>query len=234
MKRLYLATALALYAAPALCEVVPRALSVDARSATAIYQEGEVYRINTQLRRVTLITLAPGERFLDFKAGDTESFQFADTDQGSAILVKPVIAGAVTNGVIVTNRRFYLVELHESATRRPHYSVSFRDPAGSRRSSAPSDVPPGAPKTYMVSVKTRDAQISPIRVRDDGRKTYFEFGPDAPIPSIYRADASGREFIVNTRTDGTTITVSSRSDRWVIRYGDEFICVVSAEVANVG
>ena len=233
MKHLRLAVMIAALASPAFAETTPRSLSVDGRSATAVYQEGEVYKINTQLRRVTLISLAPGERFLDFKAGDTESFQFADTEDGNAILVKPVIGGAVTNGVIVTNRRFYLVELHESSARRPHYSVSFQAPASERRTTQAS-VPSGPPKTYMISVKTRDAQISPTRVWDDGSKTYFDFGPDAPIPSVYRADASGREFIVNARTDGTRITVGSRSDRWVIRYGDEFICIVNGEIANVG
>ena len=233
MKHLRIAAMIAALASPALAEVTPRSMSVDARSATAVFQEGEVYRINTQLRRVTLITLAQGERFLDFKAGDTESFQFADTEDGNAILVKPVIAGAVTNGVIVTNRRFYLVELHESSTRNPHYSVSFQAPASERRATQAA-VPAGPPKTYMISVKTRDAQIAPIRVWDDGRRTFFEFGPDAPIPSVFRADASGREYIVNARTDGTKVSVASRSDRWVIRYGDEFICIVNAELANVG
>ncbi len=231
MNKLLCAALLAALATPALAETTPRSMRLDARSATAIYQEGQVYKINTQLRRVTLITLAQGERFVDFKAGDTESFQFADTDGGNAILVKPVIAGAVTNGVIVTNQRFYLVELHESASVRPHYSVSFRSPAGST-ATAPSSVPAGPPRTYVISDATTDAQIKPVTVHDDGRRTFFTFGPDAPIPSIYRADAKGREYLVNTRTDGTKVTVGSRSDRWVIRYGEEYICIQSGNVTN--
>ena len=231
MNKLHIAALLTALAAPALAEVTPTSLRVDARSAAAVFQEGQVYRINTRLRRVTLITLAPGERFLDFKAGDTESFQFADTDQGNAILVKPVIGGAVTNGVIVTNRRFYLVELHESATTRPHYAIGFQAPASERQSRQVS-VPSGPPKTYVMTAQTRDAQIAPTRVWDDGQKTYFEFGPDAPIPSIYRADASGREYIVNPRPNGTRVVVGTRSDRWVIRFGDEYICIVNAELID--
>lgn len=230
MKHLAIALMLLGLATPAFSETIPKPLNVDSRSTTAHYQKGQVYKIYTQLRRVTLITLAEGERFVDFKAGDTESFVFADTDSGNAILVKPVIGGAVTNGVIVTNRRFYLVELHESSKRRPHYAVSFTAPQKGR--AAASQIAGVSPKQYEVASKSKDAQISPIRVWDDGKKTYFEFGPDAPIPSIYRADANGREYIVNARASGTKIAVGRRSDRWVIRYGDEFVCIQSEALSN--
>ena len=230
MRKLVYIAFLASLATPALSEVVPTPMRVDARSTTAVFQEGQVYKIYTQLRRVTLITLAPGERFLDFKAGDTESFVFSDTESANAILVKPVIAGAVTNGVIVTNRRFYLVELYESSSRQPHYAVSFTSPADGGSGSGKTLVAAGFPKSYTISAKSRDAEIAPIRVWDDGQRTYFQFSPDAPTPSIYRADARGREYIVNGRTDGTTSTVGRRSDRWVIRYGDQYVCIQSSEV----
>lgn len=230
MRNLLSVALLASLATPAFSEVIPSPMRVDPRSATAVFQEGQVYKIYTRLRRVTLITLAPGERFLDFKAGDTESFVFADTEPANAILVKPVIAGAVTNGVIVTNRRFYLVELHESSSHRPHYAVSFTSPAGGGGGPSKTDVPAGLPKTYTMSAKSRGSEIAPVQVWDDGQRTYFRFDPDAPTPSIYRADARGREYIVNARTDGTVLVVGRRSDRWVIRYGDQYICIESGEV----
>ena len=226
MNRLVAAALLAAFATPALPAATPRPMHVDPRSATATFQEGQVYRINTRLRRATLIRLAPGERFLDFKAGDTESFQFSEAPRGDAILVKPVIAGAVTNGIIITNRRFYIVELHASASVRPHYSVSFMAPSGSgAQALRQTAVPPGVPKRYVVSARSRGAEITPVRVWDDGQRTYFQFSPDAPTPSVYRADAQGREAVVNVRTDGTVVTVGRRSDRWVIRYGDQYVCV---------
>jgi hypothetical protein len=57
MNKLLCAALLAALATPALAETTPRSMRVDARSATAIYQEGQVYKINTQLRRVTLINI---------------------------------------------------------------------------------------------------------------------------------------------------------------------------------
>lgn len=91
-------------------------------------------------------------------------------------------------------------------------------------------VPAGLPKTYTMSAKSRGSEIAPVQVWDDGQRTYFRFDPDAPTPSIYRADARGREYIVNARTDGTVSVVGRRSDRWVIRYGDQYICIESGEV----
>lgn len=227
MNKLFQAALLAAsLASPALAESIPRPMRVDARSTTAAYQEGQVYKIITRLKRMTLITLPPGELFVDFKAGDTKSFMFSKTDMNNAVMIKPVIAGAVTNGVIVTTRGFYMIEVHESATLRPQYSVNFRAPGGGGGGgTSKTTVPAGIPKTYSILAGTKGAEIAPVRIWDDGERTYFQFGPDAPIPSIYRADASGKEYIVNGRTDGTVSTVGRRSDRWVIRYGDQYICV---------
>ena len=38
------------------------------------------------------------------------------------------------------------------------------------------------------------------------------------MPTIFRADAKGQEYSVNSSVRGTTITVSTRSERWVLRY----------------
>ena len=177
--------------------------------------------------------MADDETYLDFKAGDTASFVFAPTDTGNAVLVKPTLQGSVTNGVIVTDRRFYIVELQETSTRRPHYSVSFSAPKRSRSSGTPSFKPPrGKPRSYAISAKSAGAQIAPTRIWDDGQKTYFEFGGDAPIPSVFRADVEGREHIVNGRARGTVFVVGRRSDRWVLRYGDEYICIENKELRN--
>ena len=54
-----------------------------------------------------------------------------------------------------------------------------------------------------------------------------EIEPGAPMPTIFRADAKGQEYSVNSAVRGTRITVSTRSERWVLRYGDEYVCVTA-------
>ena len=69
------------------------------------------------------------------------------------------------------------------------------------------------------------AEFAPIGISDDGKKTMFQIPPGAPIPSIFRADAKGQEYSVNSSVNGTIITVGARSERWVLRYGDAYVCV---------
>ncbi len=45
------------------------------------------------------------------------------------------------------------------------------------------------------------------------------------MPAVFRADESGRETSINARVDGTRITVTSRSARYVLRYGDAYLCI---------
>ena len=69
--------------------------------------------------------------------------------------------------------------------------------------------------------------FAPVSISDDGRKTTFIIPPGAPMPTIFRADAKGQEYSVNSAVRGTKITVSTRSERWVLRYGDEYVCVTA-------
>jgi type IV secretion system protein VirB9 len=42
---------------------------------------------------------------------------------------------------------------------------------------------------------------------------------------VFRADDRGRETSINARIDGTRITVTSRAARYVLRYGDQYLCI---------
>src|SRR5699024_9912870 len=111
----------------------------------------------------------------------------------------------------------------------PNWSVKFTVPGsggGTRsRAAAAAAIPAEVPMTYRVLNRTRAAEFAPGGISDDGRKTLFQIPPGAPIPSIFRADARGQEYSVNSTVDGTIITVGARSERWVLRYGDEYVCV---------
>ena len=74
MKSLF-TIALCLTALPALAETAPKPGSHDARVTYATYQEGQVYRINTRLRNVTLVELGTGEQIQSIAIGDLESFK---------------------------------------------------------------------------------------------------------------------------------------------------------------
>lgn len=225
---LALAGFLGLTALPALAETAPKAGSRDARVTYATYQEGQVYRVSTRLRTVTLIELGDGERIQSIAIGDLESFKIDKLERANLFIIKPVVAGASTNLTVETQRNIYFLQVSEGGRAGPHYSVKFTLPETGRAAKTRALIPAAQPMTYRVLKKgKRLPGFAPVSISDDGRKTHFVIPPDAPVPTIFRADAKGREYSANAAVHGTTITVSARSERWVLRYGDDFVCITA-------
>lgn len=222
-----------LAALPALAETAPRAGRHDARVTHANWQDGQVYRIATRLRTVTLVELGEGERIQSIAIGDLESFKIDKLERANLFIIKPVVAGASTNLTVETQRNIYFLQVSESQRGNPTYALKFTVPGTARDKAAAPDIPPSAPMSYTVMKTGKTLPgFSPASISDDGRKTTFVIPPGAPIPTIFRADARGQEYSVNAAVRGTTITVSTRSERWVLRYGDEHVCVTAGPGAG--
>jgi len=217
-----------LTALPALSEAAPKPGSHDARVTYATYQEGQVYRINTRLRNVTLVELGIGEQIQSIAIGDLESFKIDKLERANLFIIKPVVAGATTNLTVETQRNIYFLQVTEGGRGTPNYSVKFTVPGSTRAAIPGSEIPASLPMTYKVMKKGRALPgFAPVSISDDGRKTTFVIPPGAPMPTIFRADAKGQEYSVNSSVRGTTITVSTRSERWVLRYGEDYVCVTA-------
>ncbi|MFV2034217.1 MAG: TrbG/VirB9 family P-type conjugative transfer protein [Halocynthiibacter sp.] len=227
MKHIITALALASLATPTAlqAEVAATPGKLDTRITYARFQQGQVYRINTRLRTVTLIELGDGERIQSIAIGDLESFKIDRLEGANVFIIKPVIPGAATNITVETNRNFYFLKVHETSRALPTYSLKFTVPGARNRTVAAPLIPALPPMKYRISRKTRASSFAPIRVGDNGRQTIFQFAPGAPIPAVFRADAQGREYTVNTSASGTTVTVGTISERWVLRVGDQYVCI---------
>ena len=125
--------------AAALAEARPRAGSNDSRLTYATFQEGQVYTIHTRVRNVTLVELGDGETIRSIAIGDSEAFQVDKLEGSNVFTIKPVLDGASTNLTVETNRRFYFINVVESARVTPNWSVKFTVPgSGGTRSRAAS------------------------------------------------------------------------------------------------
>ena len=214
-----------LTALPAFSETAPKPGSHDARVTYATYQEGQVYRINTRLRNVTLVELGIGEQIQSIAIGDLESFKIDKLERANLFIIKPVVAGATTNLTVETQRNIYFLQVTEGGRGTPNYSVKFTVPGSTRAATPGSEIPASLPMSYKIMKKGRALPgFAPVSISDDGRKTTFVIPPGAPMPTIFRADAKGQEYSVNAAVRGTTITVSTRSERWVLRYGEDYVC----------
>lgn len=76
-----------------------------------------------------------------------------------------------------------------------------------------------------IDGKSDEAEFVPLRVSHDSNKTYFKLPARARIPDVYRIDGNGKEHRVKAQLDGSMLTVSDRSQRWMLRYGKDYVCI---------
>lgn len=216
--------------ASGLAESTPGRGAHDARVRIAQYEDGQVYRIMTGLTHVTSVEFGEGETIRSILAGDTEGFMFDGVPGGRAFAIKPVARGVQTNITVYTNRRSYYFNVVE-ASGAAHFVVRFTYP--DETATAPLGAVAAQAPNYRYGASDR-RDFTPVEIWDDGTFTYFRFAENAPLPAILRW-ADGNERVVNTVAQGDgVIRVSGISDRWVLRRGDEEVCIQELEPEDGG
>lgn len=205
---------------PAWAETTPGRGAHDSRVRIAAFVDGQVFRIVTSLTHVTTVEFGEGETIRSIIAGDTVGFQFDAVPGGRAFAIKPVASGVATNITVYTNRRSYYFHVVE-ARETPHYVVQFRYPES--RSASRQAVAAAAPNTnYGVS---KNLEFTPVSVWDDGTFTYFRFARNAPIPAIFRHTRGAERSVNSQAQEDGVIRVSGVNPEWVLRLGDEVVCI---------
>ncbi len=216
-KGILAALCIAGWASMATAEVTPSAGPHDNRVRMARFVDGQVYRVNVTVLKVTSIEFGPDEEIISIVAGDTEGFQFDAVPGGRAMVVKPIISGASTNITVYTTQRAYYFYVTENP-RTTHYVIRFQHPNRGNATPANRQVTAAAP--YRNYGANRLTEITPLEVWDDGTFTYFRFARNGALPAIFRV-SDGMERTTNSQTmnDGT-IRVSGVAQYWVLRAGD--------------
>ncbi len=224
-----LSALLILTAAPAVAEYVPRSGGNDARVRVATYRDGEVYRLSVSMTHVTSIEFGEGETIRSIIAGDTEGFQLDGVPGGRAFAVKPTARGVSTNITVYTNRRSYYFHVTEASS-PTFYVVRFQYPGEQR--AAVNAVAAQAPNyNYGASDQT---EFTPTQVWDDGTFTYFRFPRNAPVPAIFRYSNGGERTVNSQQVEDGVLRVSGVSEQWVLRLGDELVCIQTTITARAG
>ena len=139
------------------------------------------------------LTLQEGEAVNDLNVGDSVRWKITPATQGSAeslithVMIKPTDVGLVTNLVITTNRRTYIIKLVSRAQDwMPRVAFQYPDDVESQwklyraktdavreaNAAAPAQAPKPLDFNYMVE---GNAAWKPQRVYTDGLKTYVQF-----------------------------------------------------------
>lgn len=212
------------------------------------FEPGRLYAIHTSPRFLTTIALRPGEKLIAKAAGDTVRWVLGETEAGAGeaqqviVLVKPMRGGLQTNLVLTTDQRTYLIDAVSTDSGAYTSVLSWTYPqdetraraAEAARRTATADqalaIQAAVPVErldfrYVVTpLKGRAPPWTPVRVFDDGAKTYIEFPPDLPVreaPPVFLLDADDQAQLVNSRLAGRYLVVDRIIDRAELRLGDK-------------
>ncbi|CDX20947.1 putative conjugative DNA transfer protein [Mesorhizobium plurifarium] len=222
---------------PAVAEQSPVGYASDARIKHYVYDERNVYKLNLYMKSITAIQFAEGENVESILIGDSASWEVIKLKRGNVISVKPVIEKALTNMTVYTDQRVYTFEIRSvgqisagmAAGADQAFRTVFSYPhelktlGNSRAAVAP------ASHSYLVS---GHARFRPLAVTDNSLQTTFVLPKGATQPAIFKVGHDREEKLVNSRSKDDRIIVDGTSDYWVMRIGNDTVCVGKASAVH--
>ena len=205
------------------------------------WADGALYQVYASPGQVTDIVLQEGEQLIGpgpVAAGDTVRWIIGDTVSGVGakrrvhLLVKPVRADIMTNMIINTDRRTYHVELRATSSAYMA-SVSWIYPADELLAVklAEAEAARSAPVAAGIALPSLNFAYKlsgdrvpwrPVRVFDDGRQLFVEFGESIAVgdmPPLFILGEKDQAELVNYRVEGRFLVVDRLFDRGELRLG---------------
>lgn len=199
--------------------------------ATQIYDyaPGAIYEVYGAPGFISTVLLEPGETIVTVAAGDTTRWMVEQTIGGdiangrAMLLIKPTRSSIRTNIVLVTDRRTYAIEAIATSGQAYSAQTAWRYPAD------PSAALSGGPATFEAlnfayrirTVRGFNPPWRPVRVFDDGRKTFIEFPPAmaaSEAPPLFIIE-NGEAGLVNYRVSGGRYVIDRLFDVAELRIG---------------
>lgn len=200
--------------------------------ATQIYDyaPGAIYEVYGAPGFISTVLLEPGETIITVAAGDTTRWMVEQAVGGdlanarAMLLIKPTRANIRTNIILVTDRRSYAIEAIATSGQTYSAQTAWRYPAADNDLAGA----PAALETLNFGYRVRtvrgfNPRWRPVRVFDDGRKTYIEFPPAmaaSEAPPLFIIENS-EAILVNYRVSGSRYVIDRLFDIAELRLGDE-------------
>lgn len=227
----------------------PRAGQLDARVRFVDYRPYQVVRVTGLLRHSIQIEFSPDEEILQAAIGNTVAWEAAPV--GHILFLKPREQQEPTNMSVVTQRpdgtkRSYQFELmsadQDVKGERPFYLLKYQypaDEAAKRKAEATAAAEAlkakqaertlaadetGGPRNGRYTVQG-SASFEPAAVSDNGKITTLVFPENMVIPAIYLVAGDGSESLVPKTVSGGEVRVHALAPKFVLRQGDEVLCV---------
>jgi type IV secretion system protein TrbG len=223
----------------------PRRVQVNGRRTVFHYLPNSIYEITSSPNHITDIELAPGEQITkEPLSGDTVRWKVGVLKSGKGkqetthIILKPLDENIETNFVIATDERVYHLRVRSSDWHMP--SVSWNYPADTSKeieeAIKKSEVEPGVNLQMLnfdYEIKGEKIAWKPIRVFDDGQKTYIQM-PDSmrssDAPALFLIEDETK-LLTNYRWKGLYIILDRLLDQAELRVGSQkCVTIISARV----
>jgi len=207
------------------------------------FEPGRLYTVNTSPRFLTAITLRPGEKLISKAAGDTVRWVLGETVQGVGatqqviVMVKPVRGDLRTNIILTTDQRTYLLDAVSREGDTYTSVIAWNYPqeqmiedqaahAAAAQSALVATAVDHLNFGYAVKVvHSRHApRWQPLRVFDDGLKTYIQFPADlgaSEAPPLFLIGPKDQAQLVNYRLLGGYYVVDRLIDVAELRLGEK-------------
>ena len=222
----------------------PAAGRLDPRVTSVTYQPNNVVRVFATYGISTMIIFDEDEKFETIAVGDTSSWDVVPTDKGNILFVKPKAKNVATNMNVVTTKRIYYLELNDYAPEdnKKVFGIRFvypdKDLNASLRKEA--EARAGYPNISGIDKAnvnidysfSGDPGLKPLMVFDDGKKTFFKFGPK--VPAIFAVNSDFSETLRNFRREGEYIVVDGTATQYTMRDGDQWTCIFNLRKPDFG
>jgi type IV secretion system protein VirB9 len=226
-----------LLAANAAARQRPSTEAFDGARQIYAYEPGALYELYANPNYISTILLEPGETLIDIAAGDTARWMVTETaaetqaEGRTIVLVKPQTRGLRTNIVLITDRRTYLIEAISQTGEAYAAQIAWTYPRETL-TQAPVIAIDRINLDYRIrTIRGRAPVWTPVRVFDDGRRTWIEFAPEvaaADMPPLFVMTGEGAE-IANYRVAGRRYMVDRLFDAAELRLGVRAPVVVRIE-----
>jgi type IV secretion system protein VirB9 len=177
----------------------------DPRFLTLDYGSGGMFHVQTTPETSQMVLFAPGERIQSVIVSDPGAYQIGVTGTGDGITVKANGMSALAIVSVQTDQRAYQLELVPGNAASAPSVVRF-----SYASRMPAAAPPAQDAEQVAGFGWRlsgNRTLRPVAMRDDGTRTYMEWGDQQALPAVFAIGASGEEEIVEGYMRGGVLTI---------------------------
>lgn len=219
----------------------------DSRIKTLVYNPNEVFRIVTNYGFQSNIEFGHNEHIETISIGDQEGWQVIPSD--THLFIRALTEVAHTNMTVITNKRTYQFDLFaRSMSDIPDEELAYvirfyypednfdnrtnpSSPVGGEAASFPSQPSAGQQYNYNYTLSGPQS-IAPIRVYDDGRRTYFQFASAGFRPQIFSVTPTGTEAPVTGEIQNDIIAIDAVGTNFTIKSDGQVVCVFNETRKN--